>query len=196
MNAGEFSAKIGLSARTIRSYHARGLLPPPVRIGRTPHYLDDHLTRMRQVLWLQRRGLSLDAVGALLEPDATLGQVVPVGPAVAEALRGKPDLLAAGVESGIISQHPDGTVEVHAVRAVFAAGGRGTSVAHALGLLAEMADAVAPHVDKAVEAVRRSTACANLAKPTVPDDLADLVLEVVRARIRRTLGCTTPTRDN
>jgi DNA-binding transcriptional MerR regulator len=185
MNADEFSAEIGLTARTIRSYHTRGLLPPPVRIGRAPHYSADHLSRMRQVLYLQRCGLSLDAVAALLEPDMVLSQVMPVKAAVTEALRGRPELLAESVEGGIVSYREDGAVEVHAVRAVLAAGGRSTSAAGALALLAELAAAIAPHADNALDIVRRTVARSPLANSVNNQTLIDLVVEVLRARIRQ-----------
>ncbi len=185
MNADEFSAEIGLTARTIRSYHGRGLLPPPVRIGRAPHYSADHLSRMRQVLYLQRCGLSLDAVAALLEPDMVLSQVMPVKPAVTEALRGRPALLAETVEGGIVSCREDGAIEVHAVRAVLAAGGRGSSAAGALTLLAELATAIAPHADNALDVVRRTVAGSASANSVNNQALVDLAVEVLRARIRR-----------
>jgi DNA-binding transcriptional MerR regulator len=185
LNADEFAAEVGLTARTVRSYHARGLLPPPVRLRRRPYYLPDHLTRMRHVLWLQSRGLSLDAVRALLEPDSVLGRLVPVGHAVAEAVRGRPALLAVMVDSGILRRRRDGALEVRAVRAVLAAGARDTTVLAALNLLAEVAVGVGPQADAVLEVAREVTARIPLGTNLDTDEVVELAVELVRARIMR-----------
>ncbi|WP_322746685.1 MerR family transcriptional regulator [Saccharothrix syringae] len=183
MNVNQFAAEIGVTTRTVRSYHARGLLPQPVRVGRTPYYLRAHLTRMRHVLRLQRQGLSLDAVQALLEPDACLVRLLPVGRAVTEALRERPDLLAAMVANGILVRRADGTVEVRAARAVLTARTAGVSAVAALALLAEVAETLAPQADDVLEAVRRMASWTRTGPTPCFDDLVTLAVEVVRARI-------------
>lgn len=183
LNVEEFAAEIGVTTRTVRAYHARGLLPPPVRAGRTPYYLRGHLVRMRQVLWFQRQGLSLDAVHALLEPDAFLVRVLPVGRGVAEALRERADLAESVVDSGLLARRADGTVEVRAPRALLLASSQGTSAVAALALLAEVAEGIAPQADAVLEVVRRASPCLAAGSGLTVDELATLAVEVIRARL-------------
>jgi DNA-binding transcriptional MerR regulator len=62
----ELAAKAELSVDTLRFYQAKGLLPPPTRVGRVGWYHDDHLDRLAQIRRLQSRGLSLAVIGRLL----------------------------------------------------------------------------------------------------------------------------------
>lgn len=48
----------GVSARNIRAYRERGLLDPPRRVGRSAFYDDDHLSQLRTINQLHRRGFS------------------------------------------------------------------------------------------------------------------------------------------
>ncbi|MEV7603372.1 MerR family transcriptional regulator [Kitasatospora sp. NPDC089797] len=69
MDLTDFVARAGLSARSIRAYHARGLLPPAERVGRRVFYGPEHVWRIASIQYLQRRGLNLEAILALSEPD-------------------------------------------------------------------------------------------------------------------------------
>jgi DNA-binding transcriptional MerR regulator len=52
-------AKIsGVSARNIRAYRERGLLDPPRRVGRSAYYDDYHLSQLRTINQLLRRGFN------------------------------------------------------------------------------------------------------------------------------------------
>ncbi|MFJ8958498.1 MerR family transcriptional regulator [Lentzea sp. NPDC102401] len=179
----EFAAEIGVTTRTVRAYHSRGLLPPPVRAGRTPYYLRGHLVRMRQVLWFQRQGLSLDAVQALLEPDAFLSRVLTVGRGVTEAIRGRADLTESMVQSGLLARRADGTVEVCAPRALLLASAQGTSTVAALARLAEVAQEIAPQADAVLEVLWRANPCPTGNSGLTLDELAALAIEVIRARV-------------
>ena len=183
LNVEEFAAEIGVTTRTVRAYHARGLLPPPVRAGRTPYYLRRHLVRMRQVLRFQRQGLSLDAVQALLEPDAFLSRVLPVGRGVAEAVRERSDLVEPLVNSGILARRADGTVEVRAARALLLAAYQGTTTVAALGLLTEVAEGISSQADAVLEVARRASPLPNGDHELAVEDLAALAIEVIRAHI-------------
>lgn len=183
MTADRFAAVIGLTARTVRSYHARGLLPPPDRIGRTPCYTERHLARMRQVSELQNRGLSLVAVRALLEPDLVLDEVVHLGTAVSEVVRRRPALGAALMGSGVLIRNAEGALELNGVRAVLAArsaSARGGTINQALPLLAEAVEEVMPHAEAALREVLQ------VAERRLPHNKADwrtiqdLTVEVVR----------------
>ncbi|WP_231744730.1 MerR family transcriptional regulator [Mycobacterium sp. GA-1199] len=48
----------GVSARNIRAYRERGLLDPPRRVGRSAFYDDYHLSQLRTINQLHRRGFS------------------------------------------------------------------------------------------------------------------------------------------
>lgn len=188
MTADLFAATIGLSSRTIRSYHARGLLPPPARVGRTPCYTEQHLARMRQVVEFQSRGLPLDAVRALLEPDLVLGELTDLGPAIREAVRRQPGLLADLVEAGVLVRHADGTLELKGVRAVLAArtlSGQGASIQQILTFLADAVREVTPHAEVALaevlDAVEDRLAQADSGWGAIPE----LAVEIVRVCVTR-----------
>ncbi|GGB31380.1 transcriptional regulator [Flexivirga endophytica] len=67
-------ARSGLAARTIRFYTGRGMLPAPVKRGRSAYYTADHLARLELVRELQAHGFTLAAIEsylARLPADAT-----------------------------------------------------------------------------------------------------------------------------
>lgn len=70
----ELVARSGLAVRTIRFYTGRGILPAPVRRGRSAVYTNDHLARLELVRELQAHGFTLAAIEsymARLPKDAT-----------------------------------------------------------------------------------------------------------------------------
>jgi len=58
----EFTERVGLSVRTVRFYTSRGLIPPPIRRGRSGYYTDLHVARIELVLELQSHGFTLSAI--------------------------------------------------------------------------------------------------------------------------------------
>lgn len=66
MKLEELAAKAGTSARTVRYYVQRGLLPAPAFRGKDTAYGRDHLVRLRAIRRLQDRFLPLDAIQAEL----------------------------------------------------------------------------------------------------------------------------------
>ncbi|TNM38537.1 MerR family transcriptional regulator [Nocardioides albidus] len=62
LTLGELTARVGLSVRTVRFYTSRGLLPPPIRRGRSGYYSAVHLARIELVLELQSHGFTLSAI--------------------------------------------------------------------------------------------------------------------------------------
>lgn len=177
MTIDEFAAEIGMTTRTVRSYQARGLLPAPNRLGRSPMYDDFHLARMRTVLRLQHRGLPLEAIRVLLAPDLVLRQFLPTGNALVCALRHNPELLHSAIECGVVTQLPDGTLEVRNARAVLAAGRTGAPIAHTVSVLVQAVSALQPHAESALAEVRRS------AQSVPPENLAELVVEAFRLAV-------------
>lgn len=62
----ELAAAAGVSARTVRYYVQRGLLPGPVFRGKDSAYDQGHLVRLRAIKRLQEAFLPLDAIQAEL----------------------------------------------------------------------------------------------------------------------------------
>ncbi|MFD9740659.1 MerR family transcriptional regulator [Umezawaea sp. NPDC059074] len=179
----QFAAEIGCTTRTIRSYHARGLLPPPVRRGRTPYYVDHHLVRMHLVLRLQRCGLPLEAVRALLEPDLVLDESLAVSSGVGGAIRGRPGLLGALVCAGVLTRGQGGALRVNGIRAVLAArvvAAPGAQLGPALRVLVEAIHRVLPHAEPAAGELREL-----LGDGPTHEEIVELLVETVRLGLRR-----------
>lgn len=58
----ELTTRVGLSVRTVRFYTSRGLIPPPIRRGRSGYYSAIHVARIELVLELQSHGFTLSAI--------------------------------------------------------------------------------------------------------------------------------------
>src|SRR6201997_3400272 len=56
----------GTTTRNIRVYRDRGLLPPPLRVGRIALYNDTHLTRLRLITSMLDRGYTMAHVDEML----------------------------------------------------------------------------------------------------------------------------------
>jgi DNA-binding transcriptional MerR regulator len=62
MTLEELTARVSMSVRTIRFYTTRGLVPPPIRRGRSGFYTSDHAARIELVRELQAHGFTLSAI--------------------------------------------------------------------------------------------------------------------------------------
>ena len=58
----QLTRRVGLSVRTVRFYTTKGLLPPPVRRGRSGYYTPEHVARLELVQELQSHGFTLAAI--------------------------------------------------------------------------------------------------------------------------------------
>ncbi len=70
----ELTARVGLSVRNVRFYTTKGLVPPPIRRGRSGYYSADHVARLELVRELQQHGFTLSAIEryvAAIPADAT-----------------------------------------------------------------------------------------------------------------------------
>jgi DNA-binding transcriptional MerR regulator len=77
----QLAAACDVSVDTVRYYQSRGLLPQPEREGRVAWYDDVHAERIGRIRDLQRKGLTLDAIGRVVrgelgEADADLAAAV------------------------------------------------------------------------------------------------------------------------
>src|SRR6202044_2982565 len=69
----------GTTTRNIRVYRDRGLLPPPLRVGRIALFNDTHLTRLRLITSMLDRGYNISHVREMLsawEDGKNLGDVL------------------------------------------------------------------------------------------------------------------------
>jgi DNA-binding transcriptional MerR regulator len=70
----ELTEQLGMSVRNVRFYTSRGLVPPPIRRGRSGFYAPDHVARLELVRALQGHGFTLAAIEryvARIPADAT-----------------------------------------------------------------------------------------------------------------------------
>jgi DNA-binding transcriptional MerR regulator len=58
----ELANRVGVSVRNIRFYTTKGLVPPPIRRGRSGYYSPDHVARLELVQELQGHGFTLAAI--------------------------------------------------------------------------------------------------------------------------------------
>ena len=68
----ELTERVGMSVRNVRFYTSRGLVPPPIRRGRSGYYAADHVARLELVQELQSHGFTLAAIEKYVAgiPDA------------------------------------------------------------------------------------------------------------------------------
>ncbi|HEU4810547.1 MAG TPA: MerR family transcriptional regulator [Nocardioides sp.] len=74
----ELTNRVGMSVRNVRFYTTKGLVPPPLRRGRSGYYTPDHVARLELVQELQSHGFTLSAIEkyvANIPHDATPGDI-------------------------------------------------------------------------------------------------------------------------
>ncbi len=74
----ELTQRVGLTVRNVRFYTTRGLVPPPIRRGRSGYYTADHVARLELVQELQAHGFTLAAIEqyvAGIPDDASPGDI-------------------------------------------------------------------------------------------------------------------------
>lgn len=70
----ELCERVGMSVRNVRFYTSRGLVPSPIKRGRSGYYSRDHVARLELVTELQQHGFTLSAIEryvARIPEDAT-----------------------------------------------------------------------------------------------------------------------------
>jgi DNA-binding transcriptional MerR regulator len=72
----ELAQTAGLTARNIRSYQSRGLIPPPEVQGRTGYYGAEHLSRLQLIREMQAHGFNLAAIAHVLEQAHGAGEEI------------------------------------------------------------------------------------------------------------------------
>jgi DNA-binding transcriptional MerR regulator len=82
----ELARRVGMTARNVRAYQSRRLIPPPTLRGRTGYYGPQHVARLELIRELQAEGFNLEAIRRLLERShgQTIGEVLDFTRALAE----------------------------------------------------------------------------------------------------------------
>lgn len=67
----ELTERVSMSVRNVRFYTSKGLVPPPIRRGRSGYYSEDHVARLELVRELQNHGFTLSAIKGYVDriPD-------------------------------------------------------------------------------------------------------------------------------
>ncbi len=159
----------GVSVDTVRFYQAKGLLPPPKRVGRHAVYSGAHLTRLRRIRRLQAEGVPLAVIGRLLRParrsDTELaralaeergGRTLTRAELAAEA--GVPEALVRAVEEAGILEPLAGAqdarfaaVDVDLARAALRLLQEGLPLTELLALAIHHAENVREEVERAID---------------------------------------------
>jgi DNA-binding transcriptional MerR regulator len=74
----ELALRVGMTARNVRAYQSRGLVPPPALKGRTGYYDQEHVARLELIRDLQAEGFNLESIKRILErtPAGSVGEVL------------------------------------------------------------------------------------------------------------------------
>ncbi|QIX28336.1 MerR family transcriptional regulator [Nocardioides sp. JQ2195] len=78
MTLDELCERVGMSVRNVRFYTTRGLVPSPIRRGRSGYYTNDHAARLELVSELQAHGFTLAAIEryvASIPDEAPAGKI-------------------------------------------------------------------------------------------------------------------------
>lgn len=63
----ELTRRVGLTVRNVRFYTTKGLVPPPLRRGRSGYYTPEHVARFELIQELQSHGYTLAAIEKYLD---------------------------------------------------------------------------------------------------------------------------------
>jgi DNA-binding transcriptional MerR regulator len=203
----------GSTTRNVRVYRDRGLLPPPLRVGRIALYNDTHLTRLRLITSMLNRGYNIAHVREMLsawEEGKNLGDVLGLESAIvgtwtteksqtmplAEAQRLIDDATAFERLVGLQVIHVDGPqatiTRPKLIEAINEIRGYGVS----MDKLVDLHERIVPLVDQISEMLVRAGAehVADRIKPreALPADteIAELITMLVRFRSQAVASVT------
>jgi DNA-binding transcriptional MerR regulator len=186
----------GMTERNVRAYQTRGLLPPPLRRGRTAVYGAEHVARLRLVRGLAAHGLSLRVIEELIlrgTADDELARLarhtlpssggreplVPMSAPNIESLeRSHPGLIDRLVAAGLVERRDDEVLGSPTTLGLALA-----LVGHGVGL--HVSADVALHAARGAAAVRNDLAALVSAMDGVSDldeeELGHLVVQLASA---------------
>src|SRR6478752_3867327 len=96
----ELTNRVGMSVRNIRFYTTRGLVPPPIRRGRSGYYSTEHVARLELVQELQSHGFTLAAIERYVAgiPDTATPEDIALHRTMLAPWQSEPPLLLSRAE--------------------------------------------------------------------------------------------------
>ena len=195
----------GTTTRNIRVYRDRGLLPPPLRVGRIALFNDTHLTRLRLITSMLDRGYTIAHVREMLsawEEGKNLGDVLGLETAIVGTwTTEKPETMPL-VDAQRLVDDPEAFDRLVALQVVRVDGGNATvtrpklieafneirGYGVELGKLIDLHEQIVPEIDKISDLLVRAGAEHVLGriKPGEPlpadAEIAELITMLVRFR--------------
>jgi DNA-binding transcriptional MerR regulator len=99
----------GVTARNIRAYRERGLLDPPRRVGRSAYYDDYHLSQLKTISQLLRRGFNSAHIAeffASMRQGADLADILGIQQAILGPRSDEPEEPAAPADTSTVRLEP------------------------------------------------------------------------------------------
>ncbi|WP_410605176.1 MerR family transcriptional regulator [Amycolatopsis sp. lyj-90] len=188
----ELSAIVGMSARNIRAHQTRGLLPPPVRHGRSASYGPVHLRRLRRITMLQKQGFNLVSIAAMLGTTTVDGDAGRLDAAMADLARDQPAVARCLERHGVLGLDEEGepaVVRPSVSRAVADLAGAGVPPVAALRLLGQFMDRVAPLAGEQLAALKAQTGGVSATSRAC---FAELLVSAFRTTVENAAEVTFP----
>ncbi|MFI6303839.1 MerR family transcriptional regulator [Amycolatopsis thailandensis] len=187
----ELSTIVGMSARNIRAHQTRGLLPPPVRHGRSAYYGPVHLRRLRRITMLQKQGFNLVSIAAMLG-TTTVDATERLDSAMADIARDQPAVARCLERHGVLGRDDAGAPSVvrpSVSRAVTDLAGAGVPPLAALRFLGQFLDRAAPLATEQLAALKAQTG----GVPAAPRAcFAELLVSAFRTTVENAVEVTFP----
>lgn len=195
----------GTTTRNIRVYRDRGLLPPPLRVGRIALFNDTHLTRLRLITSMLDRGYNIAHVREMLsawEEGKNLGDVLGLETAIVGAwTTEKPETMPLADAQRLVDD-PDSFQRLVALQVIRVDGARATvtrpklieafneirGYGVKLEKLVDLHEQIVPEIDKISDMLVRAGAdhVLDRIKPGEPlpadAEIAELITMLVRFR--------------
>ncbi|OBB69423.1 MULTISPECIES: MerR family transcriptional regulator [unclassified Mycobacterium] len=195
----------GTTTRNIRVYRDRGLLPPPLRVGRIALFNDTHLTRLRLITSMLDRGYNIAHVREMLsawEQGKNLGDVLGLETAIAGPwTTEKPETMPLAEAQRLVDD-PDAFERLVALHVIRVDGAQATvtrpklieafneirGYGVKLEKLVDLHEQIVPEIDKISDMLVRAGAEHVLdrikpGEPLPPDaEIAELITMLVRFR--------------
>lgn len=192
----ELADAAGITARTVRFYRERGLIPPPRKEGRIAWYDSRHLARLRTIAALLERGHTLNGIADLataFDSGRDVGEVLGLGAPTEETpVRLTPAELADHFEGEVTAENlatalelgylaTDGDDLVHISRRLLEVSAALVREGVPLSAVFEAGREVRAHADALAELF--ATTLQAHAPGTAPEVLRPLAKSVVEAEL-------------